>query len=674
MKLSTRTKKRPFARRTSGTAFGRRSLNIEPLESRAMLSASPGLDGIMAQPTLTNLASVTNTSPRGYTPSQILSAYGFNQITFSNGTVSGNGSGQTIAIVDAYDDPNIASDLQTFDRTFGLANPASFTEINENGGSSLPQASASWSEEIALDVEWAHAIAPGANIVLVEASSSSVSDLLAAVNTARNLSNVSVVSMSWGAGEFQSETQYDQYFTTPAGHTGITFVASSGDNGAGTIWPSVSPNVVSVGGTSLNVSSSSYAGESAWNGSGGGYSSFESEPSFQGSVQSAGVRTSPDVAYDANPNTGFAVYDSMATGGQSGWFQIGGTSAGAPQWAGLFAIADQGRALAGKATIAGGQTAVYNLPSSDFHDVTSGSNGYSAQAGYDLVTGRGTPIANSVVNALVTGTTSSSSTGSTGSGASGSTPTSGSTSPTPTPTPPSHYHYYYELIYYHGRWYIVEVSAPDAMTASGNNPASGADLNPVAASLTTAATNSSETAGADTSSSETATSSSLSVQTNTATVSTTSNFVVARPSNGAGGRAATDDTAIESEAPPTDPDSGSRSEPDSLPPEESSTTTDPATDESSSFPSLSTEADSTSDDGGHLMPLAVDACFSDAASLLPMHNELAILPESFGDWRQFDLTALAIAVIIAANRRSEGTLSPQPRHDRRIKLPQHRLR
>src|SRR5262249_50727787 len=163
-----------------------------------------------------------------------------------------------IAIVDAYDDPNIAGDLQKFDAAFGLPNP-SFTKVNQTGGTKLPAANSGWATEIALDVEWAHAIAPGAKIVLVEANSSSMSDLMTAVNTARNYAGVVAVSMSWGGGEFSSEVNYDSYFTTPAGHTGVSFFASSGDTGAPASYPESSPNVVAVGGTTLHLNGSTYS-------------------------------------------------------------------------------------------------------------------------------------------------------------------------------------------------------------------------------------------------------------------------------------------------------------------------------------------------------------------------------------------------------------------------------
>jgi hypothetical protein len=355
-----------------------------------------------------------NTTVRGYTPSQISHAYGFDQISFSNGTVKGDGSGQTIAIVDAYDDPNVLADLKVFDQQFGIADPPSFTKVGQNGSAtSLPYADAGWSQEIALDVEWAHAMAPGAKILLVEANSDSVRDLMAAVNYARNQPGVSAVSMSWGSDEFRGQTSYDTILTTPQGHSGVTFVASAGDDGSawGPSWPASSPSVLGVGGTTLRLDSSGNTiSETAWNDSGGGESSIEKTPSYQNGVQSSTFRSAPDVSYDADPNTGFAVYSSVAYQRQSGWSVVGGTSAGTPQWAALVAIANQGRALAGQPALDGAtQTlpSLYTLYTSgtanaSFNDITSGrsSSSHAAKAGYDDVSGLGTPKANNVVAAL----------------------------------------------------------------------------------------------------------------------------------------------------------------------------------------------------------------------------------------------------------------------------------
>ncbi len=303
-------------RQTKPFRAGRcRRLRFEPLEIRSLLSVSALGEAVPYYVAPTNgngVVPLSTAAPTGYSPSQIRHAYGFDQITFNNGTVVGDGSGTTIAIVDAYDDPRIANDLHQFDLYYGLPDPV-FTKVNENGGTTYPAANAGWITEIALDVEWAHAIAPLANILLVEASSASFSDLLTAVNYARNAAGVVAVSMSWGGGDFSGENSYDGYFTTPSGHGGVTFVAATGDTGAPIGYPAISPNVLAVGGTTLSLGAGgSYLSESGWSGSGGGLSAYEAEPAYQRSVvtQTSTFRANPDVAYDANPNTGFSVYDS----------------------------------------------------------------------------------------------------------------------------------------------------------------------------------------------------------------------------------------------------------------------------------------------------------------------------------------------------------------------------
>jgi subtilase family serine protease len=403
-------------------------LTLEALETRDLLSGFT--PQYLLTPATSNAAPQYTSAPTGYAPSQVSHAYGFNQITFNNGTIKGDGSGQTIAIVDAYDDPNITSDLHQFDLAFGLPDPA-FTKVNENGGTALPAGNTAWATEIALDVEWAHAIAPGASILLVEADSNSLADLLSAVQYAANQPSVSVVSMSWGGSEFAWETDYDSVFTTPSGHQGVSFIASSGDSGAPALYPAVSPNVLAVGGTSLNLNASGYISESAWSDSTGGLSAYESQPSYQQGVVSQGTRQrgSPDVAYDANPYTGMSVYDSYGTPAGTPWIQVGGTSAGAPQWAALVAIADQGRASQGQGTLDGCTQLLpflYSLPATDFHDVTTGSSSgspnYPAGPGYDLATGRGSPDAPLIVAAL-------------SQQASNSGPSGGTSGPSPTPAP-----------------------------------------------------------------------------------------------------------------------------------------------------------------------------------------------------------------------------------------------
>jgi hypothetical protein len=225
--------------------------------------------------------------------------------------------------------------------------------------------------------------------------------------------------MSWGFVEGMSaladdEALYDGVLTTPAGHTGVTFVASTGDYGAAVPqYPAFSPNVVAVGGTTLSLNSdSSYNSEVGWGymsssaggliGSGGGISQFESEPAFQEGVQSTGYRSTPDVAFLADPAAGAWIADSYNLGLDDPWVRVGGTSLSAPAWAGLFALANQSRVTTGKATLGTAspteaQTALYTLPVADYHGVTSGSNGYSAGAGYNLVTGLGTPVGNLLI-------------------------------------------------------------------------------------------------------------------------------------------------------------------------------------------------------------------------------------------------------------------------------------
>jgi subtilase family serine protease len=339
-------------------------------------------------------------TPTGMTPAQIRHAYGFDLVTFTrrNRHISGDGRGQTIAIVTAYDAPTIKSDLNVFSQTFGLptADMNGQPILTKVIHRSQPPADSGWALEASLDVEWAHAIAPQAHILLVEAASASTSDLLTAVDYARSQPGVVAVSMSWGGHETPFDSFHDDYLTTPYGHIGgsnlpggVSFVSASGDNGQPASWPAVSTHVVAVGGTTLRLGrKSSWGGESAWSGSGGGISQF------QGTY-------APDVAYDADPSSGFSVYDSYS----GGWQTVGGTSAGCPQWAALIAIADQGRAMKGLGSLDGpNQTlnALYGLSRRAFRDITTGANSnYAAGPGYDLVTGRGTPVVWRVVAGLV---------------------------------------------------------------------------------------------------------------------------------------------------------------------------------------------------------------------------------------------------------------------------------
>ncbi len=361
---------------------------------------------------------VGTASPGGFTPTQIRHAYGFDQISFDGGTIQGDGTGQTIAIIDAYHDPNIASDLASFDAYFGLSAPPSFTQVDQNGGTNYTGTNGSWATETALDVEWAHALAPGASILLVEANSANFSDLTAAVDYARNVPAVSVITMSWGVSEFFGETSYDHYFTTPVGHTGVTFFGAAGDSGGPGVYPAYSPNVTAVGGTTLSLDgSNNILNETVWNdgthSSGGGISQYEAKPSWQNGVanQSATKRVMPDVAFDANPSTGVPIYDTFNNASNKPWSKVGGTSFSAPAWAALVAIANQGRTLVGLPVFdtTSLMTKLYSMPASNFNDITSGTSGgsipQSAGVGFDAVTGRGSPKGALIVASLVDAST-----------------------------------------------------------------------------------------------------------------------------------------------------------------------------------------------------------------------------------------------------------------------------
>jgi subtilase family serine protease len=329
------------------------------------------------------------TTPRGYGPAQFHGAY-------SLPTLAPNA--QTIAIVDAYDDPTAKADLDTFNTTFGLpffptcsvtVTTSCFQKVNQSGKASpLPRTSAGWALEISLDVQVAHEICQNCKILLVEAKNNTIFNLSTAVNTAAHL-GATVISNSYGGTDSGPIAAYN--------HPGIAITVSSGDSGYRAESPASFNTVVAVGGTTLTLGTgNTYGSERVWSGTGSGCSSFNSARLFQkgalgwaatGCVSKRGV---VDVAANADPQTGAAVYDSTPYNGRTGWFRIGGTSLAAPLVAAVFG-------LAGNAATMSYPAAIPYAHTGSLHDVTTGSNGSCSTTmckgavGYDGPTGVGTP-------------------------------------------------------------------------------------------------------------------------------------------------------------------------------------------------------------------------------------------------------------------------------------------
>jgi kumamolisin len=300
-------------------------------------------------------------------------------------TAHATGGAKMIAIVDAYDAPNAASDLAKFSTQFGLP-AASFQKVYASG--TKPAYDPGWEFEESLDVQWSHAMAPGAEIVLVEAASNSFADLMTAEDLASKMVNAAgggEVSNSWGGGEWPGETSYDSHFVK----ANVVFFASAGDS-PGTIWPSTSPDVVSAGGTTVrrNPSTGAFLSEYPWSYGGGGLSWYEPRPSYQSAISSlvGNFRGVPDLSFDSDPITGVWVYDSNAYG----WNIVGGTSVASPALAGI--VNSSGSFYASSnAELA----AIYNnrAVTTDFRDIAVGYcgpyAGYSGVAGWDPCTGVG---------------------------------------------------------------------------------------------------------------------------------------------------------------------------------------------------------------------------------------------------------------------------------------------
>lgn len=349
--------------------------------SSILIAAEPQAEEMVFYPmNIAHLASASGFS--GYNVNQIRTAYGL---------PSSGGAGVTIAIIIAYDTPTIFADLTQFSikNNLPLPNDQNF-EIHKM--SSTITVDSGWSQEASLDVQWAHAIAPDAKILLVESVNEYSPNLFAAIQYATSRPDVSVVSMSWGTNEVHTETANDAYFSNP----NIAFFAASGDEGSVVIYPSSSPYVVAVGGTTLNLDSAgNVLSETAWSKSGGGISQYEKIPAYQASYGINSVyRCVPDIAYNADASTGFGVYYN----GQ--WYVVGGTSAGAPQWAAIYALGASAK-LSNLYDKAKTSYATY------FRDIISGATSkYSATVGYDYVTGLGSPLTSNFVNFLTASPTS----------------------------------------------------------------------------------------------------------------------------------------------------------------------------------------------------------------------------------------------------------------------------
>ena len=325
-----------------------------------------------------------STAPGGETPQTIDPVYAL--------TFTGSGGSGVIAIVDAYDYPTAENDLNVFSSEFSLpacttANGC-FQKVYASG--TQPRKNCGWGQEAALDIEWAHAMAPTARIVLVEAATNSFANLFAAVDAATNAvqsgGGQGEVSMSWGGSEFSSEASDDSHFQPSSGS--IVYLAASGDTGGATIYPSASPYVVGAGGTTIHRDKSgAFVSETGWSGSGGGPSKYETKPTYQSGVPntSSTQRSIPDFSFDADPASGVSVYDTTSCKGLSGWLVFGGTSVASPSLSGIVDRAGHFYGVSELPTIYNNYT-----KSKDFRDILSGTAGsFSAGSGYDFVTGVG---------------------------------------------------------------------------------------------------------------------------------------------------------------------------------------------------------------------------------------------------------------------------------------------
>jgi len=329
----------------------------------------------------TEFTSATPNVPAGYVPSDLRSAYELPSTTA--------GWGQTVAIVDAFDDPKAESDLNVYRSRFGIpactTDNGCFRKVNQRGGTTYPSGSTDWGQEISLDLDMVSAICPNCHILLVEADDDSFDNLGRAVNEAANL-HANEISNSYGGSEFKGETSFASFYN----HPGHVIVVSSGDGGysGGTQIPAAFSTVTAVGGTTLERANNTRGwSETVWSGTGSGCSVFISKPSWQ-EDNGCAHRTLNDVSADADPSTGVSVYDSYGAS-RSRWLVFGGTSVSAPIIAAVYALSGNASSITGS----------YPYSHRTFlYDVTAGSNDScdvsylcTAGVGYDGPTGLGTP-------------------------------------------------------------------------------------------------------------------------------------------------------------------------------------------------------------------------------------------------------------------------------------------
>lgn len=366
-----------------------------------------------------------------YTPAEVRRIYGVSGLLRRGDT----GKGETIVIIDSYGSPTIAADLAHFDAAYHLAAPPSLRVLSPLG--TVPYVNnaqqSGWAGETSLDVEWAHAMAPGANLVLMTSpvdeteGTAGLGDFLKLEQYALNHHLGQVISQSWAATENTLETPAGrrlvrafERFYERAARRHVTVFGSTGDGGsqnpsnaASTRYyhqptvnfPASSPYVTAVGGTAVEGAGGRWRSETVWNdgrdggAGGGGISQLFAEPSWQRSLPASvqtelgGHRGLPDVSWNASPNTGIEIYQSFGRAGTAGFALVGGTSEGSPQWAGYIADIDQARGSA----IGDLNPILYRLGAAAFHDITVGTNahggvpGYSATPGWDAASGLGTP-------------------------------------------------------------------------------------------------------------------------------------------------------------------------------------------------------------------------------------------------------------------------------------------